>query len=142
MKNKTQVQGEREELIKKQQKEINELRKKSEEKRAAKGKEKKVDCTRPLETGQKPPPQCNCQELDDKGKKLPAACIEENCDLPLKPGEKPPKRCFCKVREEHGMKAPLSCMVVDCDKPHEFGKKPPAACNCTDPTAEDFDPST
>lgn len=40
------------------------------------------------------------------------------------------------------MKAPLSCLVVDCDKPHEFGKKPPAACNCTDPTSEDFDPST
>ena len=51
MKNKTQIQEEREELMKKQQKEINEAKKESDEKRAAKGKEKKVDCTRPLETG-------------------------------------------------------------------------------------------
>jgi len=54
--------------------------------RRSKGKDVEVDCTRPLEKGEKPPEECKCKEKDKHGHKLPNACIVEDCERPLKEG--------------------------------------------------------
>ena len=81
-----------------------------------------VDCTKPLDKGEKPPKECHCKDLDKHGKKLPNACIEHECWEPLKEHKKPSKECFCDAREKHGMKKPEGCIIVDCSKKPKKGE--------------------